>query len=807
MTASHQTPRAHHAPTTTAAAPRRTHAPPLAGAWIAMAQGSGWRWHAESLRTGLALVLALVLAPLGALLLTPMAGADAGSWPTPPASDAPRPQVSGPLSGGTADHTKFEELAGPFADGSEVTQACLGCHTETGEHFMQNIHWTWSYTDPNTGQQLGKKYLINNFCTNARGNEGMCAQCHAGYGWKDESFDFTDESKIDCLVCHETTGTYYKTPNSKGSPACSVMFEGKPPIDLAAAAQSVDLPQRANCGACHFMGGGGDNVKHGDLSSALKEPPRSLDVHMGVDGLNFACTACHVTNKHIWAGSRYNVVAKDTEGTGLPGQRTDVATCESCHGLAPHPVSSLAGFKLNDHVQSIACQTCHIPAFARGGVATIVDWDWRTAGRTRDGEGFHEEGYIQGNGEHRYTYKSIKGDFTYDENIVPEYAWFDGQMVYTTIDTEFDPQADIIEINGFSGSRRMANRASGPSSACTPGSLSIRATAPWSTPTFGARMRPPTGATTTWPPPSRRAWRTSGWTTPATTASSRPCPGGPSPTWWPPRSRPSAAATATRPATAGSRRWRAFTCRGVIATPGWTASAPSWCSAPSPASWCTPWCASSPSPRRRSTDGPAPRQDLQPVRALLALVADAAHRAAAHHRLRPARLPRAVQLRGRRDPAHRGRPDPAGALGWRHFIPTAHGMWGVLRYYSFGIFKGERHPYRKAYWRKHNPLQALAYTMLKLVLFPAIWITGLIYLFYFAWRDLPDATTYLTGVALIHTAAAFAILAFVFIHVYMLTTGHSFREHVMPMITGFDEVELTPEEEAYLRKDQPEDIR
>jgi hypothetical protein len=70
----------------------------------------------------------------------------------------------------------------------------------------------------------------------------MCAQCHAGYGWKDETFDFSDETNIDCLVCHETTGTYYKTPNSEGSPACSVMFEGKPPIDLAAVAQSVDLP-------------------------------------------------------------------------------------------------------------------------------------------------------------------------------------------------------------------------------------------------------------------------------------------------------------------------------------------------------------------------------------------------------------------------------------------------------------------------------------------------------------------------------------------------------------------------------------
>jgi thiosulfate reductase cytochrome b subunit len=144
---------------------------------------------------------------------------------------------------------------------------------------------------------------------------------------------------------------------------------------------------------------------------------------------------------------------------------------------------------------------------------------------------------------------------------------------------------------------------------------------------------------------------------------------------------------------------------------------------------------------------------------------------------------------------------------WRHFIPTVEGMWGVFRYYSFGIFKGERHPYRKAYWRKHNPLQALAYTMLKIVLFPAIWITGLIYLFYFAWRDLPHATEMLHGVALVHTAAAFAILTFVFIHVYMLTTGHSFRDHLMPMINGFDEVDLTPEEEAYLIKDEPENIR
>ncbi len=144
---------------------------------------------------------------------------------------------------------------------------------------------------------------------------------------------------------------------------------------------------------------------------------------------------------------------------------------------------------------------------------------------------------------------------------------------------------------------------------------------------------------------------------------------------------------------------------------------------------------------------------------------------------------------------------------WKHYVPTAEGLGQVLRFYSYGIFQGERHPYRKAYWRKHNPLQAIAYLALKLVLFPAIWISGLIYLFYFAWGDVRFAAAGLEWVALIHTATAYAILTFVVIHVYMLTIGHSFAAHVAPMLTGFDEVDLTPEEEAYLTADEPSHIR
>jgi cytochrome c peroxidase len=49
-------------------------------------------------------------------------------------------------------------------------------------------------------------------------NEARCTSCHAGYGWKDATFDFTDMTKIDCLVCHDTTGTYKKIPTAAGMP-------------------------------------------------------------------------------------------------------------------------------------------------------------------------------------------------------------------------------------------------------------------------------------------------------------------------------------------------------------------------------------------------------------------------------------------------------------------------------------------------------------------------------------------------------------------------------------------------------------
>lgn len=357
----------------------------------------------------------------------------------------------------TTDHFKLKQLKGPFNNGSEVTKACLECHTEAGYQFMNNKHWTWDYKHPKTGQHLGKKVLINNFCTNARGNEGMCAQCHAGYNMTSADYDFTKQENMDCLVCHESTGLYYKTPTTKGNKACSIMFKDKTAIEWAKIAQSVAMPSKQNCGKCHFYGGGGDNVKHGDLSSVLINPSKSVDVHMSKQGGNFTCITCHVGEGHQWSGSRYEMLVNDKVDIAKPGRLRKSASCVSCHSNKPHLKTSIIGNKLNSHTNKIACETCHIPEIAKGGVATKVNWDWRTMGRLKDGEGFKLKEYMQGDGKLRATYKSIKGSFAYAENLKPIYAWFDGTMNYTTIDTKFNPNKAPIDINFLSGSSVDSN--------------------------------------------------------------------------------------------------------------------------------------------------------------------------------------------------------------------------------------------------------------------------------------------------------------------------------------------------------------
>jgi octaheme c-type cytochrome (tetrathionate reductase family) len=287
------------------------------------------------------------------------------------------------------DHTSL--MKGPFESGPEVTAVCLECHEDASHEVMQTTHWTWESEPvllPGRDEPVttGKKNSLNNFCIGIQSNWEGCTSCHAGYGWDDEAFfEKASEENVDCLVCHDTSGLYVKS--KAGLPADGV--------DLVAAAQSVGIPTRENCGGCHFNGGGGDAVKHGDLDQTLLNPPESLDVHMGRH--DFLCTDCHRTEDHVITGQAISVSAVVT----------NQAACQDCHTSDDIHEDD----RINAHLDAVACQTCHIP---EGAVreATKMHWDWSAAGQDRP--------------EDPHEYLKIKGSFIYERGFEPEYYWFNG---------------------------------------------------------------------------------------------------------------------------------------------------------------------------------------------------------------------------------------------------------------------------------------------------------------------------------------------------------------------------------------------
>jgi octaheme c-type cytochrome (tetrathionate reductase family) len=251
----------------------------------------------------------------------------------------------------------------------------------------------------------------------------------------------TSAKNVDCLVCHETTGTYKKFPTGAGNPVSEPKkFKGKTfkPPDWNKIAESVGRPERKNCGSCHFYGGGGDGVKHGDLDSSLYEPSRELDVHMSPDGGDFDCVRCHTTTAHKISGRCYKTPAVKEHKSLIDDEQIDRISCVSCHTLTPHR----DGHKANDHTDVVACQSCHIPEFARKN-PTKMWWDWSTAGRmSEDGKPYTVKGPYGKN-----KYNSKKGSFEWETNVVPEYDWFDGGMEYILLPDEINPQDAPIKIN------------------------------------------------------------------------------------------------------------------------------------------------------------------------------------------------------------------------------------------------------------------------------------------------------------------------------------------------------------------------
>lgn len=311
------------------------------------------------------------------------------------------------------DHSGY--FTAEFSNPQEVTRSCLSCHPKAAKDVMKTAHWNWEgheVTPPGRSgpMKIGKKNLINNFCIGIRGNERSCTSCHVGYGWTDATFDFTKEENVDCLICHDWTGTY-----QKGDGAMP-----KKGVSLLAAAKGVGYPRRENCGTCHNYGGGGMGVKHGDLDQTLVYAAEDVDVHMGKH--NLLCIDCHRTERHDIKGRAFSVGVDHVNGIA----------CADCHINVPH-----RDRRIDAHLDAVSCEACHIPSYARRA-PTKVSWDWSKAGDSSRPDDIH-----------RYLKK--KGEFVYATNVVPEYLWFNYTVDRYLLGDVINPDA-VTRINPPRGS-------------------------------------------------------------------------------------------------------------------------------------------------------------------------------------------------------------------------------------------------------------------------------------------------------------------------------------------------------------------
>ncbi len=301
----------------------------------------------------------------------------------------------------------------------EGTETCLECHEQEARTFFDSRHYQWrgGAPDPEAAdfykksEAMGKLTTINDFCTapgyqwigevvNADGKVMAkgCSACHAGLGeMPGREPTRAQLENMDCLICHASG--YRRDLYAKeggGWEWRPILHNNQEGMDSVS--KRISLPDRSMCLRCHSASGGGPNFKRGDIEYALKDPDYEHDVHMASrkeGGQDMWCIDCHTddTHTHRVIGRGVDLAANDR-----PDKSIDCAG--QCHAGHTHADADL------DKHGRLACETCHIPEFARDE-ATDMFRDWSNVH-------FDEK-------KGKYIYEQV---LEYD--VEPVYAWYNG---------------------------------------------------------------------------------------------------------------------------------------------------------------------------------------------------------------------------------------------------------------------------------------------------------------------------------------------------------------------------------------------
>jgi thiosulfate reductase cytochrome b subunit len=107
------------------------------------------------------------------------------------------------------------------------------------------------------------------------------------------------------------------------------------------------------------------------------------------------------------------------------------------------------------------------------------------------------------------------------------------------------------------------------------------------------------------------------------------------------------------------------------------------------------------------------------------------------------------------------------------------------KFYAFGMFRGEKHPFPVTERRKFNPLQKVTYVLAMYIALPLLIISGIGLLFpeIVINRFLGISGLILTDI--LHITMGFFLTVFMIIHIYTCTLGSKPTSLFRGMITGY----------------------
>lgn len=254
-----------------------------------------------------------------------------------------------------------------------------------------------------------------------------CGQCHIGgqpsapLGGMMPGYKTLDEEKesIDCLICHAVAYDMNKKQVAQTTDGRWYWEQDR----SIKAAVSVTSPIAAACLRCHQHDMGGDiyidtlypefhesmlnkgtnrpRIAHPGSKRGTPYTP-SWDVHAaaGVD-----CIECHQTEGHYIAKGTHTTTMMAND---LPHFEVE---CTSCHDAKPHQENEQLDKYLNQHIEKIACQTCHIPSLQEDNVTR------------RD---FAHPEFEENSGI--YIYSDIEKEYEPGKGI--KYTWWDGDGTF-----------------------------------------------------------------------------------------------------------------------------------------------------------------------------------------------------------------------------------------------------------------------------------------------------------------------------------------------------------------------------------------